>query len=134
MAKLTDEQIDKRIEDYKQETKFREVQKKRKNLRKERLQKDAKRKAENKIKYILGGIILSIWGYKKVFQLFEKTKSLRPQDLEAINKFKELFAAEIEAQDKLIEQAKKENQKNAESSPMICALDQQIHKITQEIK
>lgn len=111
MAKLTDEQIDKRIEDYKQETKFREVQKKRKNLRKERLQKDAKRKAENKIKYILGGIILSIWGYKKVFQLFEKTKSLRPQDLEAINKFKELFAAEIEAQDKLIEQAKKENQK-----------------------
>ena len=52
MAKLTDEQIDKRIEDYKQETKFREVQKKRKNLRKERLQKDAKRKAENKIKYI----------------------------------------------------------------------------------
>ena len=116
MAKLTDEQIDKRIEDYKQETKFREVQKKRKNLRKERLQKDAKRKAENKIKYILGGIILSIWGYKKVFQLFEKTKSLRPQDLEAINKFKELFAAEIEAQDKLIEQAKKENQKNAESN------------------
>ncbi len=83
---------------------------------KERLQKDAKRKAENKIKYILGGIILSIWGYKKVFQLFEKTKSLRPQDLEAINKFKELFAAEIEAQDKLIEQAKKENQKNAESN------------------
>ena len=116
MAKLTDEQIDKRIEDYKQETKFREVQKKRKNLRKERLQKDAKRKAENKIKYILGGIIISIWGYKKVFQLFEKTKSLRPQDLEAINKFKELFAAEIEAQDKLIEQAKKENQKNAESN------------------
>ena len=62
MAKLTDEQIDKRIEDYKQETKF------------------------------------------------------RPQDLEAINKFKELFAAEIEAQDKLIEHAKKENQKNAESN------------------
>ena len=48
MAKLTDEQIDKRIEDYKQETKFREVQKKRKNLRKERLQKDAKERPKTK--------------------------------------------------------------------------------------
>ena len=115
MSNLTDEEINNKIEEYKQEIKFREIQKKRKILRKENLKNASKRKAENKIKYILGGTILLVLGYKIVFQLLDKTKTLRPQDLEAIETFKNLFDEEIKAQEKQIEKAKKEKQENAQS-------------------
>ena len=53
---------------------------------------------------------------------------IRKHDLNYVQALERLYAKEAQTLEGKL------NQKNAESSPMICALDQQIHKITQEIK
>lgn len=71
--KKTLEEIDAKLEQLKEEKRLRLIQEKKREIRKRYITENSFRGIENQIKYMLGGMILSIWGKSKALQTLEKT-------------------------------------------------------------
>ena len=71
--KKTLEEIDTKLEQLREEKRLRLIQEKKREIRKRYISENSCRGIENQIKYMLGGMILSIWGKSKALQTLEKT-------------------------------------------------------------
>lgn len=71
--KKTLEEIDTKLEQLREEKRLRLIQEKKREIRKRYISENSFRGIENQIKYMLGGMILSIWGKSKALQTLEKT-------------------------------------------------------------
>ncbi len=85
---MTVEQIDKQIEELKEKKKAELKKQKQKALAEQRKQNTQKRKLESRVKYIIGGYILSI--APDYIDKLLKSEKLRDQDRKTLQAYKNL--------------------------------------------
>lgn len=106
MAEMTLDEIDKKLEELRTAKKQRLALQKRKEIRRKAMNENSFRNVENQMKYMLGGMILSIWGKKKAVETLEKSPALTDYQKSVIEKFKEHYSKEIDQEEKLIQENK----------------------------
>ena len=62
------------------------------------------RNVENQMKYMLGGMILSVWGKKKSVETLEKSPALTDYQKSVIEKFREHYKEVIAQEEKLFKE------------------------------
>ncbi len=104
--KKTLDEIDEKLTQLKEEKRLRLIQKKKRELRQKAIADSSFRGVENQIKYMLGGMVLSIWGKKKSLETLEKSPSLTDYQKSVIEKYKDHYKEELSAEAKLEEKNK----------------------------
>lgn len=91
---MTVEQIEKQIDELKKKKKEELKKQQQKKLKEQREINAKKRKLESRVKYIIGGHILSVDKEKDFYYVkkivSEKSAEMRPADLDTLNKYLDL--------------------------------------------
>ena len=104
MSDMTLEEIDQKLEELREAKRQRIALAKRREIRRKAMNTSGFRHTENQIKYMLGGMILKIWGKKKAVETIEKSPSLTDYQKSVITKYKEHYRDEIDQEGKLVQE------------------------------
>lgn len=104
MSDMTLEEIDQKLEELREAKRQRIALAKRREIRRKAMNTSGFRNTENQIKYMLGGMILKIWGKKKAVETIEKSPSLTDYQKSVITKYKEHYRDEIAQEGKLVQE------------------------------
>lgn len=100
------EEIDQKLEELREAKRQRLALAKRREIRRKAMNSSGFRNIENQMKYMLGGMILNIWGKKKAVDTIEKSPSLTDYQKSVINKYKEHYKEEIAHEGKIVQETK----------------------------
>lgn len=104
MAEMTLDEIDMKLEQLRAEKKQRLALQKRREIRRKAMNENSFRNVENQMKYMLGGMILSVWGKKKSVETLEKSPALTDYQKSVIEKFREHYKEVIAQEEKLFKE------------------------------
>ena len=106
MTDMTLEEIDQQLEELREAKRQRIALAKRREIRRKAMNASGFRHIENQMKYMLGGMILNIWGKKKAVETIEKSPSLTDYQKSVITRYKEHYREEIANEEKLVQENK----------------------------
>lgn len=86
--------IDARLLQLREEKRLRLVQQKKREIRRRYMAENSFRAVENRIKYMVGGMVLSVWGKSKALQALEKT-SMEDSQKKAVEEYTLHYLTEI---------------------------------------
>ena len=86
--------IDARLLQLRDEKRLRLVQQKKREIRRRYMAENSFRAVENRIKYMVGGMVLSVWGKSKALQALEKT-SMEESQKKAVEEYTLHYLTEI---------------------------------------
>lgn len=92
---MTIDQVDEKLAELREAKKQRMLLQKKREIRKRYMQDNSFRTTENQIKYMLGGMLLSIWGKAKSIRTLEKT-NMKDDQKRQVEKFAEHYKKQID--------------------------------------
>ena len=104
MAEKTLEEIESKLEELREAKRQRLALAKKRELRRRAMNANSFRQVENQMKYMLGGMILNVWGKKKSIETLEKSPALTDYQKSVIKQYQEHYAQEIEQEKKHLQE------------------------------